>query len=132
MIGIDTSVLVRFFANDDAKQSPSARRLIDNKLSAAEPGHISLVVLAELAWVLTARYRLRASEISDALAILLAEARFVVQDRAAAWAALDLYRGGKVDFADALIAAVDRLHSARFTVTFDKKAARAAGMTLLE
>ena len=48
MIGLDTNVLVRYMAQDDPKQSAVATRLIEKELSSAEPGFISLVVLAEL------------------------------------------------------------------------------------
>jgi predicted nucleic-acid-binding protein len=131
LIGIDTNVLVRYLTADDPVQSPKARHFIQRELSASEPGHVSLVALTELAWVLNSRYSASPGDISDALTGVLADERFRVQDSAAAWAALSLYRSSNVDFADALIAAVDRLHAARYTVTFDKRAARNTGMTLL-
>jgi len=52
MIGLDTNVLVRYLAQDEPNQAARATRLIEEELSVAEPGFISLVVLVELCWVL--------------------------------------------------------------------------------
>jgi predicted nucleic-acid-binding protein len=48
MIGLDANVLVSYMVQDDAKQAALATRPIEQELSAAEPGFISLLVLAEL------------------------------------------------------------------------------------
>jgi antitoxin PrlF len=47
VIGLDTNVLVRYLAQDDPKQSASATRFIETRLSERSPGFISLVVLVE-------------------------------------------------------------------------------------
>ena len=44
MIGLDTNVLVRYLAQDDAAQSARASRLIERQLSEREPGFVGLVV----------------------------------------------------------------------------------------
>ena len=46
MIGIDTNVLVRYIAQDDAAQSSRATSFIENECSVAVPGFVGLVVLA--------------------------------------------------------------------------------------
>ena len=127
MIGIDTNVLVRYFAQDDPKQSAIAQRLIERSLSPQAPGHVSLAALAELAWVLRTRF----DAAKDIVTHLLADERVAVQSQPAVWAALDAYRHAAVDFADALIAALDRAQGCTHTVTFDRRAARLEGMTLL-
>jgi predicted nucleic-acid-binding protein len=132
VIGIDTNVLVRYFTQDDPVQAPLARRFVLHTLSAQQPGHVSLVCLAELVWVLNSRYRASVEVIVDAISKLLVDTRFVVQEARAVWAALDAYEQGLADFADALIAALDRRQGCTTTVTFDQRAARLPGMTLLE
>lgn len=132
MIGLDTSVLVRYFTHDDARQSPLAVRLIERQLDARQPGHVSLVALAELVWVLRTRYDAAKETVAEIVAHLLADQRFVVQEASAVWAALDGYRHAAIDFGDALIAALDRTQGCSHTVTFDRGAARIEGMTLLE
>jgi predicted nucleic-acid-binding protein len=131
VIGIDSNVLVRYLTQDDARQAAIATRFIERDLSARRKGHVSLVAMAELAWVLRSRYAVTREELAIALAQVIADERFAVQDRAAVWAALDLYRTQAVDFGDALIAAVDRLHGCQQTVTFDRGAARIDGVKLL-
>lgn len=132
MIGLDTNVLVRYFAQDDPKQSAIAVRLIERTLSARAPGHVSLVALAELAWVLRTRFDAAKDTVIDIVTHLLADERFAVQARQAVWTALDAYRHASIDFADALIAALDRTQGCSHTVTFDRRAARLEGMTLLD
>jgi predicted nucleic-acid-binding protein len=132
VIGIDTNVLVRFFSQDDPIQGALAKRFVLRTLSAENRGHVSLVCLAELAWVLNSNYRTPRETIVDAISHLLVDARFVVQEARAVWAALDAYQQGLADFADALIAALDRQQGCTHTVTFDRRAARLPGMTLLE
>ena len=132
MIGIDTNVLVRYFTQDDPVQGPLAQRFVLHTLSPENRGHVSLVCLAELVWVLNSRYRVSIEVIVDAISKLLVDARFLVQDARAVWAALDAYQQGLAEFADALIAALDRQHGCLHTVTFDQRAARLPGMVLLE
>jgi predicted nucleic-acid-binding protein len=131
LIGIDTNVLVRYFAQDDLQQSRAATRFVERGLRVDQPGHVSLIALAELVWVLCTRYAATPIEIDAAVTQLLSDQRFVVQDSRAAWSAIDAVREDGVDMADALIAAVDRLHGCTHTVTFDAKATRIAGMTML-
>jgi predicted nucleic-acid-binding protein len=54
VIGLDTNVVVRYLTQDDPKQSPIATRLMEKTLSTDDPGFVSLVVLAEVVWVLVA------------------------------------------------------------------------------
>jgi predicted nucleic-acid-binding protein len=131
LIGLDTSVLVRYFTQDDAVQGPAARRFLQETLTAERRGHVSLVTLAELAWVLRSRYRARRDEIIDAVEALIAAPNMRVQDENAVWVAIDECQRSNVGLADALIAAVDNLHGCTHTVTFDDKATRNAGMKRL-
>lgn len=131
MIGLDTNVLVRYFAGDDAAQATIVQRLVERELSPQRPAHVSLVALAELAWVLRTRYRAARETVVDIVAHLLADRRFAVQEPHAVWSALDAYRSAAIDFGDALIAALDRRHGCTHTVTFDRGAARIEGMSLL-
>lgn len=132
MFGIDTNVLVRYFAQDDRRQAAAATRFIERTLSPARPGHVSLVALAEFSWVMRRVYRNTVPDISQALTLLLDDGRFVVQQADAAWAALDAYRSDGVEFADALIAALDRDAGCAETLSFDRNAARIPGVTLLQ
>lgn len=134
MKGLDTNVLVRYLAQDDPTQSARATRLIETELSAAEPGFISAVVLVELCWVLKRLYAATPLELVDTVADLLAGAQFHVDQRDAVQATVRRLRessGSKGDLPDVLIAQIARSCGCIETVTFDRKAARAAGMSLL-
>jgi predicted nucleic-acid-binding protein len=131
LIGLDTNVLVRYFVRDDAKQATLAMRLIERELGPSNAGHVSLVTLAELVWVLRTSYGAAKDTVIDIVSHLLADPRFAVQQSPSVWAALDAYRNLSVDFSDALIGALDRTAGCRKTVTFDRGAARIEGIVLL-
>ena len=133
MIGLDTNVLVRYLAQDDATQSAVATRLIEQDLSASSPGFISLVVLTELGWVLKRLYGASEAELLQTVADLLASPQFQVENRAVVQAAVQHMRGLKTQagWTDLLIAQIAQAQGCRHTVTFDKTAARSAGMRLL-
>ena len=130
MLALDTNVLVRYLAQDDAKQSAAATRLIEQRLGPAERGFVSLVALLETVWVMESRYGANAVLVADILADLLDAAALEVQDAGAVRAALQRYRKGDVDLHDCLIVSLAEQRKAR-VVTFDTKAARRLGMELL-
>jgi predicted nucleic-acid-binding protein len=59
MIAIDTNVLARFLIRDDQAQFERAQKLIRREAASGEPVFVSLVVLLEVEWVSTQRYKLR-------------------------------------------------------------------------
>lgn len=131
MIGLDTNVLVRYFVQDDARQSALAARLVERQLDRAAPGHVSLVALAELVWVMRTRYQASRELVVDIVSRLLGDDRFVVQASSQVWAALDAYRNSVIDFGDTLIAALDRAAGCAHTVSFDRRASRLPGIVML-
>ena len=134
MIGLDTNVLVRYLAQDDARQAALATRLIEEKLTASEQGFISLLAVAELCWVLGSLYSATMDELVATLEDLLNTPRFFIEKREvvqAAIARLKTASSRKEGLADALITEIAAHAGCAVTMTFDKTAARAAGMTLL-
>jgi len=134
MKGLDTNVLVRYLAQDDARQSALATRWIEDELSAAQPGFVSLVVLVEVCWVLQRLYAATHDEVLQTVEDLLDSAQFVVEQRAVVQAATQRLRslsGVKVGLADMLVVEIAKSHGCHQIMTFDKAAARSAGMTLL-
>jgi len=131
VIGLDTNVLLRYIVRDDAAQAKAASRLIEGRCSKEAPGHVSQVVLAELAWVLGRGYGYAKEEVVKVLAAILSSAELRVQEAALAWAALRAYQAGQADFADYLIGAVNESAGCETTCTFDKRAAKSGWHTLL-
>lgn len=127
MIGLDTNVLVRYVSQDDPVQSPKATDLIES-LTAGEPGFIAMVSVVELVWVLQSCYQATKSEIVDVLETLLRTKELVVERAEIVWQALRGFSDSKADFADCLIERCAHAAECEYTVTFDSKAARTAGM----
>jgi predicted nucleic-acid-binding protein len=129
LTGLDTNVLVRFFAQDDPDQSSKADEVM-RSLTAESPGFVGLAALLELAWVLGSKHRFDPIKLARAIDQLLLQ-EIVVEQAATVESALRLYRNGRADFADCLISVSAQAAGCRRTVTFDRKAARDAGMELL-
>lgn len=130
MIGIDTNVLVRYIAQDDANQSARATRLLEQECSPSTPGFIGVVVLLELVWVSESCYGASRAEIAGLVRRILSIRQLVVQDAETAWQALRLFETSKADFADCLVERMAAAAGCTTVMTFDKAAAN-AGMTLL-
>jgi len=131
VIGLDTNVLVRYLAQDDPQQARLATRLMERTLSEDEPGYVDHVVLCELGWVLERCYGVDRARLAGIVEGLLTARELVVEDADAVWAALRAMRAHGVDLADALLAARHRAAGCERTVTFDRRAARLPGMSLL-
>ena len=134
MIGLDTNVLARYLAQDDARQAAAATRLIERELSIASPGFVSLVVIAELCWVLHRLYSATMDELVTLLEDLLGTPQFQIERREAVQAAIQRFKQSnnrKSGVTDALIAQIAASAGCTHTVSFDKAAVRSAGMTLL-
>jgi predicted nucleic-acid-binding protein len=129
VIGLDTNVLVRFLVRDDPEQYQRAEAVF-SALTAADQGYLSVVVLVETHWVLTRSYGFAASQALRALALLLDAVELVVQEAPAVRAALRAADRG-ADFADALISELASSAGCEATLTFDRRAARHAGMRML-
>jgi predicted nucleic-acid-binding protein len=126
MIGIDTNVLARFLVQDDRDQAAKAARFIVHECSVESPGFINRIVLCELVWVLESAYDYPREKVALALEKILRTRQLKVEDPQEAWTAFREYQDG-ADFADALIAAVNRRLGCERTVTFDRRAARRPG-----
>lgn len=128
MIAIDTNVLVRYLVGDDPVQSPSAARLMEDELTADEPGYISLVVLVETVWVLRRAYHASAGAVADVIGRLLDSRQIRMQDSDIVERAVSLPLD---EFADALIHELGRAAGCARTVTFDRRFATLTSVDLL-
>ena len=130
MIGLDTNVLVRYIMQGDPQQARKANGLIDS-LTLQEPGFVPIVAVIELVWVLTKPYELSREQVAQAIDMLL-RTKEIILDRAEQIAqALRLYKTSTADFADCLIERLAASAGCVRTMTFDTKAAKLIGMTLI-
>jgi len=126
MIGLDTNILARFFLRDDPEQSSKSIAILGS-LTVAEPGWIGMATILELVWVLKSKTVDRLG-IVETVSQLLLKKEIVVEQEDVIFRAVTLFRMGKADFADCLIAASAREAGCSRILTFDRLAARDAGM----
>ncbi len=131
MIGLDTNVLVRYLAQDDAGQASQATRLIET-FTAEAPGFVSTVTLVETVWVLARAYGTARTDIGGVVERLLRSRELVVQDAEVHYLALRAFQTGAIDYADAVIAESGKRAGCAETVTFDRRASVGGQMRLLE
>jgi len=130
MQALDCNVLVRYLAQDDATQSALATRLPKGRLTRADRGFVSLVVVLETVWVMESRCDADAATIGGILDDILQTPTLEVQEAAAVRDAVQRYRQGGATRTTA--------SSSRWppcarppVLTFDAKAAKRLGMELL-
>ncbi|MGH8726854.1 MAG: type II toxin-antitoxin system VapC family toxin [Burkholderiales bacterium] len=119
MIALDTNILARIVARDNARQASAAAALIDS----GESFFVPLTVTLELEWVLRGSYRTERAKILEGLNALLAIRNLHFEQEAFIVEALHLYEAG-FDFADALHHAGSQ--GCAGLVTFDKDLVKAA------
>ena len=131
MIGLDTNVLIRYIAQDDAIQTPIATRLFES-FNSEKPGFISVVALIETAWVLRSFYDVTRQQLQRVIETLLRTRGIVIERSDLVWTALSAHSRGNADFAEYLIERHGRDAGCEYTLTFDRDAANMMGMKLLK
>lgn len=130
MIGLDTNVLLRFFAQDDERQSPLADAVMAS-LSAENPGWVGLATILEFVWAMSRKTRIAKPAVCGALDRMLMLDSIVVEQDLIVASAVQRFRSSQADFADCLIAASARAAGCACTATFDQIAAQDAGMEMI-
>lgn len=128
MIALDTNILVRYFVADDPRQTALAKRLLEEELNPDQQGFVSLVVIAELAWVLRQVYRLSAEEVRQIARRLLNAVEIEIESADVLTIALGRSHG---DLADAIIHELGMRRGCESTMTFDRAFAELDGVELL-
>jgi predicted nucleic-acid-binding protein len=127
MHAADTNVIVRLLTRDDPKQ------LVLAEAEASRGLWISHIVLLETSWVLESSFGRSRHDIADALGMLLANAKIMVQDSDVVAEALAQFRAHRaVELSDCLIFAIARKAGHLPLATFDRKLARMDGVALLK
>ena len=122
MLAVDTNLLVRLLARDDAKQALAADQ------ATAKGAWISHLVLAEAIRVLDAVYTRSPKQLIAALDLLLIHESLVLQDADVVSAALTQFRAKPaLGFSDCLVLEIARKAGHMPLATFDKALAKLAG-----
>ncbi|HDR8952584.1 PIN domain-containing protein [Burkholderia vietnamiensis] len=131
MIGLDTNVLVRYFAQDDEVQSKKATALMES-LSPERPGYVSQVALIEVVWVLGRCYGVEREQMKDIVESMIGTKELVVESADTVRKALRVFASSMADFADCLIERSGHVAECEYTATFDVSASKVAGMQLIK
>jgi predicted nucleic-acid-binding protein len=122
MRAVDTNVLVRLIARDDAEQSATAERFV------APGAWVSQIVLVETLWVLDAVFGLAPEKIARAVDMLLEHSQLTLQDPEVIAAALEQFRARPaLGFSDCLVLEIARKAGHLPLGTFDRTLGRAPG-----
>jgi predicted nucleic-acid-binding protein len=122
MLAIDTHVLVRLLARDDAKQAAAADKFI------AKGAWVSHLVLAETLWVLGSVYERTTKQQITILEMLLGHQSLVLQDADTVTAALAHFqRKPALGFSDCLVLEIAKHAGHKPLGTFDNALAKLPG-----
>lgn len=122
MVSVDTNVLVRLIARDNATQIKAAEAHIERH------AWVSHLVLAETIWVLATAYDRTRSELADVIEVLLSHEHFTLQEPDIVRASLSLFRKRPtVSFSDCLILEIAREAGHLPLGTFDRGLAKIDG-----
>jgi predicted nucleic acid-binding protein len=102
---LDANVVLRFLRDDDATQSPAARRLIGEASKGAVVAVLSVVTAGEIFYALRASYKMPRPEAAALLDGLVRSGAFEIEQEGRLLAALARVRTANVDFGDAWLAA---------------------------
>ena len=122
MRAVDTNVLVRLLTRDDPKQTAAAERFVE------AGAWISQVVLTEAMWVLRSVFDRDASDLANAVELLLNHRHLSLQDADVVAAAVQQFRRRPaLGFADCLVLEIARKAGHLPLGTFDRTLARIDG-----
>ncbi len=122
MRAVDTNVLVRLLARDDARQAAAAEVFV------ARGAWVSHLVLAETTWVLASVYELAPAELATAVEFLLNHRDLTVQDADVVARALGQFlEKPAIGFSDCLVLEIARQAGHLPLGTLDRELAKLKG-----
>ena len=122
MGAVDTNILVRIVARDDARQAAIADSYIQ------QGAWVWIVALAEAVWVLASVYKLSTVALTNGIEMLLNHKDLTVQDSDAVSAAVDLFRSRPaLGFSDCLLLELARKAGHLPLATFDRALGKVEG-----
>lgn len=92
---------------------------------------MTLVTVVELSWVLESVYNFTRQQFAEVMQTLMTVDTIKLDRAAVVASAVRVYAGSKADFSDCLIERLSASAGCEQTMTFDKGAAKMAGMVLV-
>lgn len=122
MRAADSNVLVRLITGDDARQTEAAEQFVEDGV------WVSILAIAETAWVLKKVFQRSPTEVAAAVDMLVHHKDLVLQDSDAVVAALELFRSRpSLGFSDCLMLHLARKAGHLPLGTFDRSLGRVDG-----
>jgi predicted nucleic-acid-binding protein len=119
VIALDSNVLIRLLADDDARQCARARAAVASAEKNGQAVLLNDVVLAETMWTMVRRFKTPKSKLLEVIRGLLDSGTFVFESRVCLEETLRLFERSAADFSDCLIVAKNAAAGCRSTLTFD-------------
>lgn len=103
-VWVDANVLLRFLTGQPPDLAARARAFMEQADAGEVEGRLTVLVLAEVVWVLTSFYKQPMTHVAEVLVPLIAADGISIEDPDLAISALELAARTRVDFADAHLA----------------------------
>jgi len=116
---LDANVLLRFLRNDDAEQSPAAKKLVEAGKTGQALLSLSPVTVAEVFYALRTAYRMPRQDAAKLLSTLLRSSTFELEHEGRVLDALQRVERCNVDFGDGYLAAT-AVEAAEAVASFDQ------------
>lgn len=118
---VDANVFLRFLTNDIPDRAREVERMLQRAGAGELKLHTSVLVVAEIVWVLESYYELPRQAIGEKILAMLNTSGLQVEDDALIVQSTALYMDRNVDFIDAYNAVWMAAHGLTEAVTFDTK-----------
>jgi len=128
---VDANILLRYLTDDDPRQSPAVKRLIEQAGKGELALEIPLIAILETVFTLQSHYEIAREDIGRELIKILRAPGVKLTCPDWTLDALEFYRTRSVSFGDACLAA-DAIVSDRQVVSFDQGLKRFAEITRYE
>lgn len=103
---LDTNILIRYFVEDDPQKFHACDRLFHKARTGQVALLITHLVIAEVIWILSKRYRIQRMEIAESFQKLLSTPNILCEDTDLILSTLGLFESSSISFIDAYHATV--------------------------
>lgn len=124
MKALDTNVIVRFLLDDDKTQARRVQELFEDGERTGRRFMVTVPVVLELLWVLSAVYELSRDDVLYALELLTQMPILEFEDYEGAQHLIALGRESRADLPDLLIGIAGRSRGCETTLTFERGLAK--------
>ncbi len=129
---IDANVVLRFILADHPKQSAASRRLFERVVRGTECVRLPEIALCDVVWTLNSHYKRPKTEVRQFVLDVLAVDGIVMERKAIARNAIDMFAAKNIDFSDALIASEMAGNGDSEIYSFDRDFDRVGGLKRME